>query len=119
MARENDQRVQRPTNAKPSESVPNGYDLPVPAEPPLVLDLGRALQSLISGTTPQSERVSLIEAIFSSRKSADMIRRLRGSDAQAFIDIVDEVRHHSSVLEQMGRLTLFSSFFILVGVGEL
>ena len=57
----------------------------------------RALQSLISGTIPQGERTSLIEKILSSRGAAHMIGYLQESDAQTFIDIVDEVRRHSPI----------------------
>lgn len=52
----------------------------------------RALQSLISGTIPQVEQTSLIETILSSRGATHMVGYLRGSDAQTFIDVVDEVR---------------------------
>ena len=94
-ASENEQRAQRPTKTKPSKSTPNGYDLPAPAEPSLVL-----LLCLISGAIPQDERTSLIEAIFLCRKVSGMVRRLRGSDAQIFIDVVDEVRYRCSVPEK-------------------
>ena len=74
-----------------------------PSEPTLALDSGElALQRLIGGSIPQGERASLVEAIFSSRKVADMVARLHESDAQTFIDVVDEVRHHPSNLEETG-----------------
>ena len=74
-----------------------------PSEPTLALDSGElALQRLIGGAVPQGERASLVEAIFSSGKVADMVARLQESDAQAFIDVVDEVRHHPSNLEETG-----------------
>ena len=87
-----EQCAQSFTKTKPSKCVSNEYDLPVPAEPSLAL-----LQRLISGAASQSERASLIETIFSSRKATDMICHLRGSDIQTFIDVVDEVRYRSSV----------------------
>jgi hypothetical protein len=84
--------VQSPTETKPSNSIPSGCNLPAPAEPSLVL-----LLCLASGAVPQSERVSLLEAIFSDRKATDMARGLRGSDAQTFIDVVDDVRYRFSI----------------------
>ena len=50
-------------------------------------------QLLIDPTIPQDELPSLIEAIFSDRKAADMVDPLQESDAQAIIDVIDEVRH--------------------------
>jgi hypothetical protein len=79
---------------KPSDFVSNGPDLPAPTKPSLVL-----LLCLISGVVPQGERASLIEAIFWSRKVTEIVRPLRGSDAQAFIDVVDGVRYRSSLPE--------------------
>jgi hypothetical protein len=88
----NEQCVQGPTKAKSPTSTPDGYNLRAPAEPSLVL-----LLCLISGAVPQGDRAQLIEAVFSNRKLTDMVRRLRESDAQTFIDVVDEVRYrHSS-----------------------
>jgi hypothetical protein len=75
---------------KPLKSVPDGDNLPGPAEPSLVL-----LLCLISGAVPQGERASIIETVFLSRKAIDMARHLRGNNAQAFIDVVDEVRYRS------------------------
>jgi hypothetical protein len=94
-ASENEQRAQGATKVNPSKPTPNGYNLPAPAEPSLVL-----LLCLISGAIPQDERTLLIEAIFLCRKVSDMVRRLRGSDAQIFIDVVDEVRYRCSVPEK-------------------
>jgi hypothetical protein len=92
MARENEQRAQRSTKTEPSKSVPDGNNLLAPAESSHAL-----LLCLINDTVPQAERASLIEASFSSRNVTDMVHRLRGSDVQAFIDVIDEVRYHSSV----------------------
>ena len=98
---ENEQRTQG-TGAKPSKSTPNGYNLPPPAEPSLVLWL-----CLIGGAVPLGDEALLIEAIFSSRKMPDMVRRLRGSDTQTFIDVLDEVHYRSSLLGD-SSLTLLS-----------
>jgi len=57
----------------------------------------RAWQRLITRTVQPGELPSLIETIFSGRKS-NVVGRLRGSDAQAFIDIMDEVRRHAHSL---------------------
>ena len=55
----------------------------------------QALQRLIRRIVPQDKVPSTIETIFSDGKVTDMIDRLRDSDAQAFIDVIDEVRRHS------------------------
>ena len=66
-----------------------------PSDPPIAFDSHeQAWQRLISRTTPQDELPSLIETIFSSRKTINMVDPLQDSDAQAFIDVIDEVRHH-------------------------
>ena len=54
----------------------------------------QAWQQLIRSTIPQDELPSLIKAIFSDSKTTEMVKRLQGSDAQAFIDTIDQVRHH-------------------------
>ena len=60
----------------------------------LVLDSGKqALQHLINRTAPGGELVSLIEKIFSSGKTSDIVGCLGGSDAQTLIDLMDEVCH--------------------------
>ena len=64
-------------------------------DPPTATDPHKqAWQQLISPTTPQDELPSLIETIFSDRKTMDMANPLRASDAQVFIDVIDGVRHH-------------------------
>jgi hypothetical protein len=90
MVSENEQCAQGSIKTKPLISVPDGNNLPAPAGPSLVL-----LLCLISGAVPQGERASIIETVFLSRKAIDMVRYLRGSNAQAFIDVVDEVRYRS------------------------
>ena len=54
----------------------------------------QAWQRLITRAVPRDEFPSLIETVFSGKKN-DLVARLSGSDAQAFVDIMDEVRHHS------------------------
>ena len=68
---------------------------PIPG-PSLVLDSGqRALERLINRSALGCELVSLIEAIFSSRRATEIVDGLTGSDAQTFIDVMDEVRHQA------------------------
>jgi len=43
------------------------------------------------------KRISLITAIFSNRGVAEAVKRLSRDDAQAFVDVVDEVVPHSPV----------------------
>lgn len=67
----------------------------------------QALQRLINGDLPQDERATVIESIYSSQEATNIIGRLREKDAQTFIDIVHEVRYHSSISSGVGRMTLF------------
>ena len=65
-----------------------------PSDPSIPNDPhGRAWQRLISCAVPQDELPSLIELIFSDKKTVNMVDRLQESDAQAFIDVIDGVRH--------------------------
>ena len=51
----------------------------------------------IDGPIAMDKRISLITAIFSNRGVAEEFKRLSRDDAQAFVDVVDEVFLHSSV----------------------
>ena len=64
--------------------------------PSLVLSSGKQalLQRLINCATPEGGLVSIIEAIFSNEKVSDIVEWLRRDNAQTFVDVVDEVRHH-------------------------
>jgi len=42
------------------------------------------------------KRISLVTAIFSGRRVAEAVKCLCRDDAQAFVDVVDEVLPHSS-----------------------
>ena len=55
-----------------------------------------AYKRLIGGSLSQEQVISLIKAILTSKDEAAMIRNLRGEDAQAFVDVVNEVRSASS-----------------------
>ena len=69
-----------------------GKDLP---DSSIAIDSHKqAWQKLISRTTPQDELPSLIETIFSDSKAIKTADPLQKTDAQAFIDVVDGVRHH-------------------------
>ena len=105
--------AQSPSRTEPSKPVPDGYNLSPLAEPSLVL-----LLCLISGAVPQGERPSLIEAIFLSRDASDVVRCLRGSDAQTFVDVVDEVRYCSSIPRDDTLISLPLSLLFLTDVGK-
>ncbi|KAF9642586.1 kinase-like protein [Thelephora ganbajun] len=65
------------------------------ASPLLLGSDKRALQHLISRVVPHDELPPLIEAIVSNVKAADIVQCLQGSDAQVFIDVIDEACHHT------------------------
>ena len=46
---------------------------------------------MISDALTTEERVSLIVEIFSDHDQVETVRNLSGDDAQAFIDVIDEV----------------------------
>ena len=50
-----------------------------------------ACKRLINGPLSQTQVISLIKAIFTSKDEVAMIRDLRGDDAQTFVDVVNEV----------------------------
>ena len=50
-----------------------------------------AWKRLIDCPPDLNDRISLITEIFSDRDEVEAVRRLRGEDAQSFVDIVDEV----------------------------
>ena len=78
----------------------------------------QALQRLITRAVPRDEFPSLIETIFSGKKT-DVVDRLSGSDAQAFIDIIDEVRHHTLYSRGMVDLHLFPLHSFVQALNEL
>ena len=78
-----------------------------PPDPPIVISSReQAWQRFITRTVPSDELPSLIETIFSGRES-DVANLLRESDAQVFIDTMDEVHHHT--LYFRGMVDLLSS----------
>ena len=50
-----------------------------------------AWKRLIDHPLSTTERISLITYILSERDETEVVKHLRGNDAQAFIDVVDEV----------------------------
>ena len=50
-------------------------------------------QRLISRSFSQDELPSLLEAMFSSKETLDIVQCLQGSWAQVIIDVLDEARH--------------------------
>jgi len=53
-----------------------------------------ALRRLVSRTVPQDELLSVIEAIVSKLKAAEIVERLQGDDAQTFADMIAEACHY-------------------------
>lgn len=84
--------------------------------PPVAIDSHeQTWQRWINRATPQDKLLSVVETLFSSREAIDVVDSLRGSDAQAFIDVMDEVGRHFLYRPRSGPFTVFS--FCLLGVG--
>ena len=67
-----------------------------PSEPTLIPDSDkRNFQRLVGGEFSQDELPSLIETVVSNMRAADIVRCLKGSDAQIFIDVIDKVCNHA------------------------
>jgi len=52
-------------------------------------------RQLIKSTLNAHERILLITAIFSDNNQIKAVSKLSGDDAQAFIDVIDEVSLHA------------------------
>ena len=52
------------------------------------------LQHLINSAVSEGRLVALIEAIFSNGRVSDIVECVKRSDAQTFVDVLDEVCHH-------------------------
>lgn len=61
----------------------------------------QAWRRLIDHNIPEDGLSSLIETIFSDRKAAEVVDRLRRSDARVFIDVIYEVRRHIIYLRRI------------------
>jgi hypothetical protein len=90
---------------------PQGDTDPVSGLSPILDSDGRALQRFISGAVPRGELVSLVENIVSNVKAAAIVERLRGDDAERFVEVMDEVRMFSLASE------LFAYCLILLYLG--
>ena len=69
----------------------------VPESPPVLISDSdkRTLQRLVGSSVPPDELPSLIKIIVSNVNPTDIAKCLEGSDAQTFIDVMDQVcRHH-------------------------
>ena len=53
-----------------------------------------AWRRLIDRPLAMEERIALITAIFSDHNEIEVVKGLRGGDAQSFIDVIDEVLSH-------------------------
>ena len=78
-----------------------------PLHPSTTIDYEQAWQRLTSHPVLQDELPSLIKTIFSDKRGTDMITRLSGDDAPAFLDTIDEVRYHTCRFQ--GRVGLLPS----------
>ena len=73
---------------------------------------------LIRNDLPTHERVSLITSIFSDRNQVESVGLLSGSDAQAFVDVIDEVNIRTLLPQRIGWLTpVITTFARLLGYG--
>ena len=59
-----------------------------------------AWKRLIDRPLAVDERIPLIVSLFSDRDETEAIKRLHGSDAQSFVDVIDEVIPHSLISEE-------------------
>jgi len=80
-------------------------------DPPIpVSSQEQAWRRLVARTVPHDELPSVIEAVLSGRET-NVVDLLTGSDAQAFIDIMDEVRY-TLLFPRRGQFTPpFPTFF--------
>ena len=69
---------------------------PIQDSPGLLGPDAPACKRLISRSLSPEQVISLIEALFTSKEEVAMISDLDGDDAQAFVDVVNEVRSPSS-----------------------
>jgi len=54
-----------------------------------------AWKQLINPTLAMHERIPLITTIFSDNKQVEVVMQLSGDDAQAFINMIEEVSPHA------------------------
>ena len=86
-----------------------------PSEPPFVSDSGRrALRRLVSRAVPQGELPTVVEAIVSNMKAAEIVESLEGGDAQTFIDAIDQACHHTIPSLRISFTDLYSNLLFSV-----
>ena len=69
------------------------------SEPALIPDFNkRILQRLVNPEVSKDELPPLIATIVSNMKAGDIVECLEGSDAQIFIDVMDEVCYQAPSL---------------------
>ena len=68
----------------------------------------RALRRLVRCEVSQNELPSLIETIVSNTKAADIVKCLKETDAQTFIDVIDKACHHAAQSLKNCFIDLFS-----------
>ena len=104
--------VSKPPQEDPSLPLPPGSTNST-SKPPLIFDSNKqTLQRLISRAVPQDELPSVIAAVVSNIKAADIVECLQGSDAQTFIDIIDEACNHAIPSPRNRFTDLFSNLLI-------
>lgn len=72
--------------------------------------VSQGLQRLVDGAVPLDELASLIAKIVSSAEANDIVKLLKDSDAQVFIDVIDDVWITSSSEALINR-----NFFVSLG----
>lgn len=71
------------------------------------------MQCLTSHTVPQNELLSVIETIVSSVKaSSDVVKCFQGSEAQGFIDVMDEACHRQIQSPSFWFVDLYSDLLL-------
>lgn len=77
-----------------------------------------AWKQLINHTLATDERVSLITGIFIDRHQVEMVEHLSRSNAQRFIDMIDDVSHHKVPRSKDKQSTLiWTSTIFPLGAG--
>ena len=76
---------------------------------PYSTDPESALRRLVDDAVPQDELPFLIEMVVSNLKAVNIVRSLQGSDAQTFIDVIDQACDTPSSLKMGSLLTSLGS----------
>lgn len=118
-------RSSRPLNSRDDTHTPKPrstvYNLPDPQPTPPSDRRAPAYGRLISRAFSPHGVIALIEAIFASPDEVKMISRLRGDNAQIFIDVIHEVSLHTPSVSGRGLIAFtpcWSFIFHRLGVGS-